>query len=90
MKIVDQDGNEIPVAYIDGYSFADTLLEGVLFEISVRGDQLVCDRNHPSFDAYMSKFVAEQRAKWQAEALQVALEGDQLVTINNKDAWIEE
>jgi hypothetical protein len=61
------------IAYVDGYGFADTLLEGVMFRIEVQrsGDatSLVC--NSTDSEDYMSRFTADQQSKWRQEALDV-------------------
>jgi hypothetical protein len=39
---------DIPMAYLDGYSFGDTLLEGVTFEIRIKNGK-VTTRNATNF-----------------------------------------
>lgn len=87
---------EVEVAYVDGYSFGDTLLEGVLFEVRVKNDQLVCEAHHESADTYLKRFNSAQVKDWYADALRVAVvDGDGLVTANRhghgeEDVWVED
>jgi hypothetical protein len=78
--IRDDNGPITPqVAYVDGYSFGDRLLEGVMFEIAVLPNQeglleLVCNRVDPSCRDYMSQFDTKKVAWWCERALECALE----------------
>lgn len=80
MKIVDDETlATVGVGYVDGYAFADTLLEGVLFEIVIEDGEAVCRSFHMDSRPYMERFTKEQITAWCARALEVAHEGDAMM-----------
>lgn len=96
MKYVIVDGaTEKPIdpqiGYVDGYSFADTLLEGVMFAIVVEDGELVCKGPNADYNEYMKKFVPEQIEKWNKQALETAIEMKELHSVDGKtDLFIDE
>ncbi len=81
MKIVDDETLKVhDFGYVDGYAFADTLLEGVLFQIVIENGEAVCLGPHTDFSPYMKQFTKEQIDAWSARALDIAVnEGDGLM-----------
>lgn len=81
------DNGEVDVAYLDGYSIRDRLLEGVMIECRIKSSKIVCafkpeDQNYVS-DLNPTKLLAEAEDYANNYA-------DIFVTATNQDAWIEE
>ncbi len=79
----NNDGTYTPVekAYIDGYSFGDRLLEGVMFEVRVVGDDITVEA------AARSKRYFEDlnKEKWLKAAKKSALQHDFLESTEDGD-----
>ena len=66
---------EIKIALVDGYAFGDTLLEGVMFEISKDDDGMYHAKVADEYKDYMADL---NEAKWLNEAMKYVSETDVL------------
>lgn len=78
------------VGYVDGYVFADRILEDVLFEIKLdETGEVICTGVVPSAQDYCKQFSKKQMTEWRAEAVQAA--EDSLTTLaGDRDLYIED
>lgn len=84
-KFVSECGDE-EYAYINGYDFGDTLLEGVLFRIEIDNNKFTC--NQVDLEAF-DYFQQLNQKKWFKEAVKYANQNDIFIAPDGKsDAWI--
>jgi hypothetical protein len=89
INIMTEDG-PVEEALLDGYSFGDRRLEGVMFRIQVKDGKINCPGVSESSQRYMDSFTLEQVAEWQVEAEKNCRDlGDNLETADGREAWIE-
>lgn len=70
---LDDDNKEYTVAYFDGYSFGDRLLEGVIFKAELLPDGFLEVSTAPRSASYMKSL---NENKWLEEALAFAIQND--------------
>lgn len=70
---LDDDGKEYSVAYFDGYSFGDRLLEGVIFKAELLPDGFLEVSTAPKSVSYMEDL---NEKKWIEAALKYAIQND--------------
>lgn len=80
------------VAYVDGYTLEERLLEGVLFKVERvvlgTGYHLVCNGVHPDSEAYMTKFSRQQKEGWYREAVRyLTHNGGEAQTLDKVDVY---
>lgn len=92
-RIVDAETMQLvepQAGYVDGYSFGDRLLEGVMFEITIVDGEAKCLGVVESAKAYCAKFSKKQMAEWCAEAVELAVE-DYLTSLDGQtDLMVED
>jgi hypothetical protein len=80
------DGKKSKSAKIDGYSFGDRLLEGVMFIITIQEDGTLKAETEPSAKSYMEDL---NEKKWLKEALKEAESTDIFYAANNgNEDWV--
>lgn len=52
MKFVDEKGNKYDKAYINGYDVGGRILEGVIFEITLKGEEIEVQVNEEDKDYF--------------------------------------
>jgi len=78
----DEDGNKTMTAQVDGYSFGDRLLEGVMFDITIESDGSLSAKVDKSAESYFEDLNKE---KWLKEAIKYAERND---CFGEEDEWV--
>lgn len=90
LAIMTENG-PVDEALLDGYGFGDRLLEGVMFRIQIKDGAINCPGVHAKSQRYADSFTLAQVAEWQVQAEEHCRSlGDDLVTQDGEDAWIED
>lgn len=87
------DSGPIEEAFFDGYGIEERLLEGVMFRVIIKDDEVLCTGARSDHSAYMKKFSKSQKEDWCKEILAIISRDPsdaQLVTENGEEAWIED
>ena len=77
----DEDGNKTMTVKVDGYSFGDRLLEGVIFDITIESDGSLSAKVEKSAEYYFEDLNKE---KWLKAAIKCAERNDCFVD----DEWV--
>jgi hypothetical protein len=93
MKFVGENG-EVEQAAVDGYSFGDTQLEGVMFICEIQDDSVVCVGVEKDAEQYMKTL---NRAHWIEQATVFARQNDIFYEVHpltgkvdgSKEVWVE-
>lgn len=89
-QIVNADtGEPVDAGYVDGYLFADRLLEGVMFEITLDDNgEPQCNGVVESDREYCDRFSDDQMSEWCRDALDYI---DTMTTLDGgTDLFLEE
>lgn len=78
----DEDGNKTMTAQVDGYSFGDRLLEGVMFDITIESDGSLSAKVEKNAESY---FEDLNKDKWLKEAIKYAERND---CFGEDDEWV--
>ena len=76
MKFVDEDGETVKYAYVDGYNFGERLLEGVIFCLTIKDDKVTADIRKADA-SYMKQL---NKKMWVKEAVKYAVKGGDLTS----------
>lgn len=80
------DDGEVTYAYVDGYDFGDTLLEGVLFIVKIKVVTFKIDGVADDAVEYMKNMNMK---KWSKAALDFCKDNDIFIAPDRKsDAWV--
>lgn len=80
------DNGEVPFAYVDGYDFGDTLLEGVYFKVTLEGTDFKVTEVADDAKEYMKGLNLK---KWLAEAQDFCKEQDIFIAPDMEtDVWV--
>ncbi len=86
--MIKNNNGQVAVAYLDGYSLAERLLEGVRFEMREVDGKLTCTGVHPEDADYMIQFSEQARADWETTAPMMAV--DSMFDEDGNDCWWED
>jgi hypothetical protein len=83
MHFEDEDGKKFMEAYIDGYHFGETLLEGVIFRAFIKGNKLKVELAKKEDIGYFNTLNTKM---WLKAALECANEEDDIFAETLEDA----
>ena len=91
MQFMNDEGPMDPqVAYLNGYSIAERLLEDLLFKIEIIDDEIRCTGFHPDSERRVKNLLPQQAIDAYIKEMEVfAKKHDIFIDTNGEDCWID-